>query len=140
MPLGLFLYLSSPNSAPRLLLQWLSVLKGGEASLRPVIRKYITQQVEEANAFSPYRDSATLAPDALRRFELLRTPISTVPVPGGHSGGLYAWLMSRYNVNRVYKLIRELSSHGLVTLNGLSTQGQLPMVRAMQIIDLTTVS
>ncbi|VDO06968.1 unnamed protein product [Rodentolepis nana] len=127
MPMGLFLYLSSPNNAPRILLQWLSVLKGGEASLRPVIKKIISSQVEEANAFSPYRDRASLAPDALRRFELLRTPIAYVPVPGGHSGGLYAWIMSRHNMNRVYKLIRELSSHGLVTLNGQTTQGHLPM-------------
>ncbi|VUZ53634.1 unnamed protein product, partial [Hymenolepis diminuta] len=35
--------------------------------------------------------------------------------------------MSRHNVNRVYKLVRELSSHGLVTLNGQTTQGHLPM-------------
>ncbi|KAM7535413.1 hypothetical protein Aperf_G00000092131 [Anoplocephala perfoliata] len=127
LPMGLFLYLSAPNSAPRLLLQWLAILKGGETSLRPVIRSIISCQIDEANSFSPYRERATLAPDALRRFELLRTPIINCPIPGGHAGGLYAWLMSRYNVNRIYKLIRELSGHGLVTLCGQTSQRHLPM-------------
>lgn len=134
MPLGLFLYLSAPNSAPRLLLQWLAILKGGETSLRPVIKSIISRQIDEANHFSPYRDRATLAPDALRRFELLRTPMASCPFPGGHAGGLYAWLMSRYNVNRIYKLIRELSGHGLVTLYGQTTQGHLPMVRVLHFL------
>ncbi|EUB61130.1 General transcription factor 3C polypeptide [Echinococcus granulosus] len=127
MPLGLFLALAAPITAPRLLLQWLSVLKDGESNLRAVIKRLISRQVEQAEGFSPYRGKASVTPDALRRFELLRTPMRTCPVPGGYSGGLYTWLMSRYNVTRIYAVVEQLSGHGLVTLNGQSTQGHLPM-------------
>ncbi|KAL5108734.1 hypothetical protein TcWFU_003447 [Taenia crassiceps] len=127
MPLGLFLALAAPITAPRLLLQWLSVLKGGESNLRAVIKKLISWQVEQAEGFSPYRGKASVTADALRRFELLRTPMKVCPVPGGYGGGLYAWLMSRYNVTRIYAVVEQLSGHGLVTLNGQSTQGHLPM-------------
>lgn len=134
MPLGLFLALAAPVTAPRLLLQWLSVLKGGESNMRAVIKRLISQQVEQAEGFSPYRDRASVAADALRRFELLRTPMRACPVPGGYNGGLYTWLMSRYNVTRIYAVVEQLSGHGLVTLNGQSTQGHLPMVNLLHLI------
>ncbi|VDM33531.1 unnamed protein product [Hydatigera taeniaeformis] len=127
MPLGLFLALAAPITAPRLLLQWLSVLKGGESSLRAAIKRLLSRQVEQAEGFSPYRGKASVAADALRRFELLRTPMKACPVPGGYTGGLYTWLMSRYNVTRIYAVVEQLSGHGLVTLNGQSIQGHLPM-------------
>ncbi|VDK32664.1 unnamed protein product [Taenia asiatica] len=127
MPLGLFLALAAPITAPRLLLQWLTVLKGGESNMRAVIKGLISRQVEQAEEFSPYRGKSAVTADALRRFELLRTPMRVCPVPGGHSGGLYTWLMSRCNVTRIYAVVEQLSGHGLVTLNGQSTQGHLPM-------------
>lgn len=129
MPLGLFLALASPTTVPAILLQWLSVLKGGESNLRGVIKKLITHQVQEASGFSPYHGKAS--PDAIRRFELLRTPMCACPVLGGHGGGLYAWLMSRYNISRIYAVVEQLSSHGLVTLNGQSIQRLIPMVRQL---------
>ncbi len=127
MPLGLFLAVSAPGTAPRLLLQWLSVLTGGEASLRSIFKDMIAEQSERAAAFSPYRETGA-SPDALRRFELIRTPMVSLPCPGGHAGSLYAWLMSRYNVNRIYGVVEQLSGHGLLTLNGQSIQGHQPMV------------
>uniref|UniRef100_A0A183TJZ2 Protein kinase domain-containing protein n=1 Tax=Schistocephalus solidus TaxID=70667 RepID=A0A183TJZ2_SCHSO len=132
MPLGLYLAIANPASAPRLLLEWLSILPGD--NMRMAWRTIISEQAKEANLHSEFAgttaevDADYDGAEVIRKLELLRCPLSKVPILGGPRGGLNSWLLSRYNVNRLYSVVEQLSGHGLLTLHGQSLQGALPMV------------
>nr|VZH97029.1 unnamed protein product [Spirometra erinaceieuropaei] len=131
MPLGLYLAIANPASAPRLLLEWLNVLPGD--NMRAAWRTLINEQAQAANLHSEFagtkaeEDADYDGTEVLRKLELLRCPISKVPILGGPRGGLNSWLLSRYNVCRLYSVVEQLSGHGLLTLHGQSAQGALPM-------------
>lgn len=132
MPLGLFLAIAAPASAPRLFLQWLNVMSAD--SLRQVLRQQINEQRQQAVAFSPLTPTTATTcgdsiGDAIRRLEILRTPLSSVPYPGGSGGPIYAWVISRYNVSRITTVIEQLSGQGLLTLIAQSPPINIPLVR-----------